>query len=79
MAAEQQTAPAAFEAGQLVTYRHPDPITGQDLHGAGVVVHVGDSEGAAVVVAPCSPQYLEVLPENLTAAAIGSADSTETA
>ena len=73
---EQTDQPTGFVPGQLVTYRHPDPITGGVLHGAGIVLHVGEGDGAAVTVTPCSPELLEVLPGNLTAGRIGPADDS---
>ena len=56
--------------GAVVTYRHPDPITGQVLEGAGVVLSTG--EDGAITVAPLSQQFLEVDPENVAAADLGT-------
>ena len=72
---QQDPQSAGFVPGQLVTFRHPDPITGADITGAGVVVQVGEGDGAAVTVAPIAVSYLEVEPGNLTAAGIGPAES----
>lgn len=44
-------------AGQVVTYRHEDTITGRDLVGPGIVVRVTD-DGAQVVVAPLADLHL---------------------
>lgn len=43
--------------GQLVTYRHPDPVTGRDLEGAAVVL-AADDQG--LIIAPVSDHHLRV-------------------
>jgi hypothetical protein len=58
--------------GDVVTYRHPDPITGADLTGAGVVLST-TGEGA-ITIAPLAAQYLDVDPENVAAADLSTED-----
>lgn len=55
--------------GDLVGYRHPDPITGATLTGVGVVLWAPDGEGA-LTVAPLSQEFLEVEPSNLVLASL---------
>ena len=63
------TEPAAAEdvvaAGSVVHYEHPDPITGETLRGAGVVLWVPES--GAITVAPLAMAYLYVEPDNVVA------------
>lgn len=49
--------------GDVVTYSHPDPITGGLLTGAGVVFEVSESGG--ITVAPLSENLLLVDPDNV--------------
>jgi len=49
--------------GDVVTYRHADPITGQLLTGAGVVYDVTDAGG--ITVAPLSESLLLVDPADV--------------
>lgn len=62
-----------FDADQLVSYEHPDPVTGEVLEGIGIVLEVLLEDGTvrsggAVRVAPLADTWLnlEVAPENVT-------------
>jgi hypothetical protein len=57
--AEPTTTPTRPRAGQVVLYRCPDPITGQDLNGSALVVKAG-GDGEPVTVLPLSPYALQV-------------------
>jgi hypothetical protein len=62
-AAEAKKGAAKVVKGSLVTYRHPDPVTGQVLEGAGVVLEAPD--GGAVTISPLSSLFLDVDPGNV--------------
>ena len=64
-AAGEGEAAAGVRAGDVVYYEHPDPITGDTLRGAGVVLWVPDS--GALNISPCSASVLQVEPGNVTA------------
>lgn len=49
--------------GDVVTYRHTDPITGGLLTGAGVVFEASDSGG--ILISPLSENLLLVDPDNV--------------
>ena len=51
--------------GALVTYSHTDPVTGETLRGAGVVLD--DTGAGGVHVAPLSVQVLQLDPQQLHA------------
>lgn len=51
-------------AGQIVTFTHPDPITGRDLTGHGLVLTAA-GPGETAVVAPLGVLHLQVLADNL--------------
>jgi hypothetical protein len=64
---QQDKAPAKKAArpavGDVVTYQHPDPITGGLLTGAGVVFEV--TEAGGITIAPLSENLLLVDPDNV--------------
>lgn len=56
-----------LRVGQVVTFRHPDPTTGDSLEGHGLVVRVPSDPEAAVTIAPLSLLHLWVHPDNVAA------------
>ena len=59
----------SFRAGAVVTYRYPDPITGEVLAGPAVVAR-GSSDGSAVALLPLALYHLEVDPEQVQPAKV---------
>jgi hypothetical protein len=64
-AAEDAPAPEDLlpQAGDLVTFRFTDMVTGSDLSGSGVVRSSGEG---GVQVAPLSPYLLQLAPDQVT-------------
>lgn len=62
-------------AGQVVTYRHEDTITGRDLIGPGLVVRVTD-DGAQAVVAPLADLHLLIECDRLSPVKPGDVPTT---
>lgn len=64
----QQGAAKRLRVGQVVTFRHPDPTTGDTVEGHGLVIRVpADAEGF-VTVAPLSLLHLFVEQDNVAPA-----------
>ena len=57
-----------FRAGTVVTFRHPDPASGETLTGRALVVK--DDGDGSVAVLPLSLFHLEVDRDNLTPAKV---------
>lgn len=64
MTAPEQPQPRKLRPGQLVTFSHPDPVTGGTLTGHAVVLVVG-GDNEAVTLAPVSLLHLQVHPDSV--------------
>jgi hypothetical protein len=60
---------SSFRAGSVVTYRHPDPITGEILSGCAVVAK-GSTDGSNIALLPLALYHLEVDPEHVQPAKV---------
>jgi hypothetical protein len=61
--------PKTVRRGQVVSFTHPDPVTGRTLEGVGVVLAVED--GGNVTVRPLSTVDLFVDPANVAPVSAG--------